>query len=74
MNRSILNVVLLAAAGAATSWLVQNFLDQRKHKHVTRAKREIKEQLKTWEEEGGSLAPGAGSLAPGAERRDNATH
>jgi len=66
-NRSLLNVVLLAAAGAATSWLVQNFLDQRKRKHVTRAKREIKEQLKTWEEEGGSLAPGV-------ERRDTATH
>ncbi|MEO8486980.1 MAG: hypothetical protein ABI585_11660 [Betaproteobacteria bacterium] len=49
--------MLLAAAGAATSWLVRYWLDVNDRKRV-RAKREVKQQLKTWEEEGGSLAPG----------------
>ncbi len=66
-NRSLLNVIVLAAAGAATSWLVNYWLDHRTQKSHTRARRELKEQIRTWEDEGGSLAPPK-------ERRDLATH
>ena len=65
-NRSLLNVVMLAAAGAATSWLVNYWLDHRTQAR-SREKRELKEQIRTWEDEGGSLAPPV-------ERRDLATH
>ena len=56
-NRSLLNVVMLAAAGAATSWLVNYWLDQSYRKKHVREKHELKEQIKTWEDEGGNLAP-----------------
>ena len=56
-NRSLLNVVMLAAAGAATSWLVNYWLDHSYRKKHVREKRELKEQIKTWEDEGGNLAP-----------------
>jgi hypothetical protein len=65
-KRSLMNVVVLAAAGAATSWLVNYWLDHRVRSRK-REKRELKEQIRTWEDEGGSLAPPA-------ERRDLATH
>jgi len=66
-NRSLLNVVMLAAAGAATSWLVNYWLDHRYRKPREREKRELKEQIRTWEDEGGNLAPDA-------QRRDLATN
>ena len=66
-RNSLLNVVCLAAAGATTSWLVRHWLDHRYRKRTTHAKRELKEQIKTWEDEGGALAPPA-------EPRDLATH
>ncbi len=66
-QRSLLNVVMLAAAGAATSWLVNYWLDHRYRKPREREKRELKEQIRTWEDEGGNLAPEAA-------RRDLATH
>ena len=69
MRRSLTNTVLLAAAGAAASWLVRNYLDNRYARRVTHAKRELKEQLKTWEEEGGALAP-----PPAPVERDLAPH
>jgi hypothetical protein len=62
-----MNTVLLAAAGAATSWLVRHYLDHRYQRRTTRSKRELKEQIRTWEEEGGALAPPV-------EQRDLATH
>lgn len=54
MSRSFMSVIMMAAAGAATGWLVRNWLehDRKRNKH------ELKERLRTWEEEGGSLAPG----------------
>ena len=58
MNRSFMSVVMLAAAGAATGWLVRNWIEHQE-RHRTHAKSELKERLRTWEEEGGSLAPGA---------------
>jgi len=66
MNRSIMSVVMMAAAGAATGWLVRNWLEHQAH-HKQRDKHELKERLRTWEEEGGSLAPGV-------ERRDAPAH
>ena len=66
-NRSLLNVMMLAAAGAATSWLVNHWLDHSYRKKHVREKRELKEQIKTWEDEGGNLAPDP-------EHRDLATH
>ena len=62
MRRTFANTVLLAAAGAAASWLVRHYLDHRYQRKAT-----LKEQIKTWEEEGGALAPPV-------ERRDLATH
>jgi hypothetical protein len=56
-RRSLLSTVALAAAGTAASWLVRYYLDHRYEQRATRAKREIKEQLRTWEDEGGALAP-----------------
>jgi hypothetical protein len=71
MKRSFTNTILLAAAGAAASWLVRQYLDHRYQRRATHAKRELKEQLRTWEDEGGALAP---PRAP-AEKRDHvATH
>ena len=67
MRRTFANTVLLAAAGAAASWLVRHYLDHRYQRKATLKKRELKEQIKTWEEEGGALAPPV-------ERRDLATH
>ena len=66
-QRSLLNVVMLAAAGAATSWLVTYWLDHQHRKTRTREKRELKEQIRTWEDEGGNLAPET-------QRREPATH
>jgi len=66
-QRSLLNVVMLAAAGAATSWLVTYWLEHQNRKTRTREKRELKEQIRTWEDEGGNLAPEA-------QRREPATH
>jgi hypothetical protein len=65
-NRSFMSVVMLAAAGAATGWLVRNVIEHLERRRL-RENRALKEQLKTWEEEGGSLAPGV-------ERRDNPVH
>ena len=69
MKPSLTTTVLLAAAGTAASWLVRNYLDNRYARRVTHAKRELKQQIKTWEEEGGALAP---PPAP-VEKRDLAT-
>ena len=66
-HHSLLRTVLLAAAGTAASWLVRQYLDQRYQRRATHAKRELKEQIRTWEDEGGALAPPA-------EKRDLATH
>ena len=66
LNRSFMGVVMLAAAGAATGWLVRNWLEHQE-RHRKREKLELKERLRTWEEEGGSLAPGV-------ERRDAPVH
>lgn len=67
MRRTLSQTVLMAAAAAATSWLVRNYLDHRYQRRVTHAKRELKEQIRTWEDEGGALAPPP-------ESRDLATH
>jgi hypothetical protein len=66
MDRSFMSVVMLAAAGAATGWLVRTWIEHQE-RHRMRAKHELKERLRTWEEEGGSLAPGV-------ERRDAPAH
>ena len=66
-TRSLLSTVALAAAGTAASWLVRNYLDHRYQRRAKHAKRELKEQIRTWEDEGGALAPPV-------ERPDLATH
>ena len=66
-KQSLMNAIALAAVGTATSWLVRRWLDARYERRVTHAKRELKEQIRTWEDEGGALAPPV-------EKRDLATH
>jgi hypothetical protein len=62
MNRSITRMGWIAVAGAAASgWLMAACLTHKRRHRMGREHQEIKEQIKTWEDEGGSLAPGAGA-------------
>lgn len=58
MNRILTHATISAAAfaGAATLWLVWLESRRRYRKHSAR---ELRTQLKTWEGEGGNIAPPA---------------
>lgn len=52
MNR-IYAAVAVAAATTAVSWAIRRWLDQR----YARVPRKPREQIESWENEGGALAP-----------------
>ena len=62
MNRTITRMGWIAIAGAvASGWMAAALLTKQRRHRIGHEHQQIKDQIRTWEDEGGSLAPGAGA-------------